>query len=449
MLKIFIYLSLLLVYLQAQISIEQAWRKVEDLNDGLKATQSDIYRARLKRESAQNLSNPSLTLTANYTHFNDSIDLDINHLSQQLNTVLTPLTGQKIPSSIPLLNQDIGLVNLNILYPLYTGGKIRAAKSAYDAQINEAVAMEHLEKDKAFLKLVHYYYGVVMAQALYRTKLATQKALQVHYNHAKKLKSQGQIARAELLEAQVKRDAARIESKKAQHQLQIASTALSLLIKEKNKPKSPLFISKILQPKEQYIQKSTTKNAGIDLLNAKTKSADALIDAEKSAWKPKVIAYGNLNLYKGSSPVEGLTPSWLVGVMLKYDIFSHQDRNKEIEAAKLLRNKVLSLKTQAQEDLRLGIEKTYGEMMLYQEEFSALSSSLALAHENYKLRTLSFKEGLSTSSEVIDAQTYLSGVKTQRYNAAYNYIKQLALLCILSGNAELFFRFEHKSIKVK
>ena len=447
--KIFIYISLLIATLHAQISIEKAWRKVEDLNDGLKAAHSSTQRATLKRESAQGLNYPSLSLTADYTHFNDSIDLDITNISQQLNPIITPLTGQKIPSSIDLLNQDIGLVNLNVLYPLYSGGKIKAAQSAYDAQINEAVAMEHLEKDKAFLKLIHYYYGVVMAKALYRTRLDTQKALQIHYNHAKKLKSQGQIARAELLSAQVKRDAARIETKKAQHQLQIASSALALLIKEKSKPKSSLFIAKVLQPKEQYIQKSTVSNAGIDILDAKTKSANALIDVEKSAWKPHVIAYGNLNLYKGSSPIEDLTPSWLVGVMLKYDIFSNKDREKEIEAAKLLRNKVLSLKTQAQEDLRLAVEKTYGEMMLNQEEYNALSSSLALAHENYKLRTLSFKEGLATSTEVIDAQTFLSGVKTQRYNAAYNYIKQLAMLCILSGNAELFFHFEHKSIKVK
>ncbi len=328
------------------------------------------------------------------------------------------------------------------------GGKVTAAQSVYDAQIIEAVALQHIEKDKSFLKLIHYYYGVVISQALYKTKKETLKALQIHYNHAKKLKTQGQIAKVELLNTQVKRDAAQIEVKKAQHQLQIASKGLALLIKEKSKPKSSLFISKIFHPKEKYIQQSTKENASINLLNAKTKSADALIDIEKSTLYPNVLAYGNLNLYKGDSPIEEITPSWLIGIMLKYDIFSHKNRIKEIEATKLLRKKIQSLEIQAQEDLQLAVEKTYGEMILYLEEFDALSSSLSLAQENYKLRTLSFKEGLATSAEVIDAQKSLSGAKTQRYYAAYNYIKQLATLCILSGNAETFFRLEHQSTKV-
>ncbi len=123
MLKTFFIFSLILYTLHAQISIEQAWRKVEDINDGLKATQNDIERARLKRESADRLDYPSVSLTANYTHFDDSIGLAVTDISTQINSVLTPLTGTKLPSKINFLDQNIGFANLNVLYPLYTGGE--------------------------------------------------------------------------------------------------------------------------------------------------------------------------------------------------------------------------------------------------------------------------------------------------------------------------------------
>ena len=447
--RILLILCTAILSLYAQISIEQAWRKVEDRNDGLKAVQSDIHRAQLKRESSNGMNYPSLSLTASYTHLNEPVGLDISDISSKVNSVLQPLTGHALPNEIDFLDDDIGLVNLHLLYPLYTGGKITAAQSAYDAKISEAVALQHLERDKTFLKLIKYYYGCVMSDALYQTRLDSQKALQLHYMHAKKMKEQGQISRAELLNAQVKLDAARIESKKAQHQLNISRKALSSLIKENNIPHSPLFICRILAPQKHYAKESITRNAGIDILKAKAQAADALINIEKSAWHPDLFAYGNLNLYKGESPLEEMTPGWLVGIMLKFDLFSQKDRAKEIEAAKLLRSKVSSLKAQAQEDLKLAVEKTYGEMMLYQEEFDSLSSSMALAQENYKLRTLAFKEGLSTSSEVIDAQAFLRGAKTKRFHAAYNYVQKLALLCVLSGDAEHFFRFENAGIKVK
>lgn len=74
---------------------------------------------------------------------------------------------------------------------------------------------------------------------------------------------------------------------------------------------------------------------------------------------------------------------------------------------------------------------------------------MALAHENYKLRSLAFKEGLATSVEVVDAQMLLSGAKTQRLNAAYNYVKKLAELSVLSGDNDLFFKFEQSGKGIK
>jgi outer membrane protein TolC len=74
---------------------------------------------------------------------------------------------------------------------------------------------------------------------------------------------------------------------------------------------------------------------------------------------------------------------------------------------------------------------------------------LALARENYKLRSLAFKEGLATSVEVVDAQMLLSGAKTQRLNAAYNYVKSLAALCVLNGERERFFTFENSGKGIK
>jgi outer membrane protein TolC len=183
----------------------------------------------------------------------------------------------------------------------------------------------------------------------------------------------------------------------------------------------------------------------IDVLNAKSTQSAAMVTIEESAWKPEVLGFANVNVHKGDSPFEELAPSWMVGVGVKFDIFSRKDRNKEIEAAKVLQHKVSSLKLQAQEDLRGSVQKTYDEMKLYKNEFDSLSASMALAKENYKLRTLAFKEGLGTSVDVVEAQMFLSASKTQRLNAAYNYVKKLSELSVLSGEREIFFTLEKRS----
>jgi outer membrane protein TolC len=329
------------------------------------------------------------------------------------------------------------------------GGKIDAAQDAYAGKVAEAKAKHRMEKDKAFLQLIKLYYGVVMTKSLHKTRLESEKALRLHYENAKKLKKEGQLSRAELLNAQVKLDIAKIETTKAKHNIDIVTSAFYKLIKSRSNPKSSLFVLKKIGSKYKYTNRSIENYAAIDVLNAKAKQASAMVNVEEAAWQPEVLGFANMNLHKGNSPLEELAPDWMVGVGVKFDIFSRKDRAKEIEAAKVMRSKVASLKAQARDDLRLAVQKTYNEILLYKDEFLSLSSSLALAKENYKLRSLAFKEGLATSVEVADAQMLLSGAKAQRLNAAYNYVKKLAELSVLSGDSNLFFKFEKSGRGIK
>ena len=142
-------------------------------------------------------------------------------------------------------------------------------------------------------------------------------------------------------------------------------------------------------------------------------------------------------------------PTWFAGVMVKIDLLKRSGRSQEIQAAQLLNEKVKHLKEEAVENLALLIEKNYREMLSDREEFNALSSSLALAKENYRLRTVAFKEGLSTSVELVDAQTFLMGVKTKRLNAAYNFVQKVSRLCVLSGERETFFEIWKSSEEIE
>ncbi|SFZ98805.1 Outer membrane efflux protein [hydrothermal vent metagenome] len=444
----FIVFVLFSTTLFAQISIQDAWNNVQNRNDGLKASHADVLHAKLKKESAEGMYMPSVSITGSYTHLDDSIGADISGLSNIVNNLPLPIPIH-LPSKIDFLDQDIVMANLNVLYPLYMGGKIDAAQDAYMGKLAEAKAKQRLSEDKAFLELVKVYYGVIVTKSLLKTRQESQRALQIHYAHARKLKLQGQISKAELLNAQVKLDIAKIETTKAEHKVDIVVSAFKKMIKSNNTPKSSLFVAGKLGSKYRYSDKSINNYASIDLLDAKSKQADAMIDVEKAAWQPEVISYATVNLHKGDSMLEEGLPEWMVGVGFKFDIFSRKDRAKEVEAAKVMRAKVSSLKEQAKSDLKLAVQKTYNEILLYRDEFNSLSSSLALANENYRLRSLAFKEGLSTSVEVVDAQMLLSGAKTKRLNAAYNYVKKLAELSVLTGDKTLFFKFEQSSKRIK
>ncbi len=440
---------LLPLSLFASITIEDAWQSVVDKNDGLKADRSNVKYSELKKSSAKSMYLPSVTLTGTYTHLNDSMNININNISSNINPILSKIGAKTIPNELELSKQDIFLADLHLLWPLYTGGKIDAAQDIYAAQVHEAKAVQEMKKDVEFLKLVRYYYGVVVSKSLLKTRQKAQKALELHYKNAKKLKKEGQIAKIELLDAEVKLDAARIETTKAKHKYEIALSALATLTKLQDKPASQLFVNESMQDEEYYKKETQKSYAGLKVLDAKEAQTKSMIRVKEAAWQPEVAAFGNYNLYKDNSSLMQTIPKWFAGVVVKIDLFQRKDRSEDVQAAKLLSAKVRHLKAQAIEDLRLLVEKTYKEMLADYEEFYALNSSVKLSHENYKLRKIAFKEGLSTSVDLVDAQMFLLGVQTKRLNAAYNFVQKVSQLCVLSGKRELFFEIANRSEEIQ
>ena len=439
-------LVLIALHVSADISISEAWQEMQAKSPALQSLSLEKERAEKLKDATSSMYLPKVTLNGSYTRLDKPVALDTSDISNALASLPIPL---EVPSSIDLSEEDVFLAHLDMLWPLYTGGKIDAAGDIYRSKSDEADAMAMMKTDKAFVKLVKVYYGVVVAKALHVTRQEAQKALELHFEHAQKLKEQGQIAQVELLSVQVKLDEAKIESTKARHKLEIAQSALHIMLHVKDNPASSLFIEAKTDSEAFYAQQTLEYFPGLSLLHAKGEQVDALITIEEASYLPTVFAYGNYMLYKDDSIAMEMVPQWFAGVGVKIDLFSRDGRSEKIDAAKLLKRQLDLKQEQAREDLSLLVEKTYNEMLLYQDEYDALSSSLHLAKENVKLRQIAFREGLSTSLELVDAQLFLMASQTKRLNAAYHYVQSVAQLAVLSGDRMRFFESADVAQEVK
>jgi outer membrane protein TolC len=221
--KIILILIYVSSYLLADISIESAWDTLNSKSEKLSASKDEVSIAQLKKESAKSMYLPSVSMSATYTYLDEPLILDISSLSSAMNLILQKVgSSATVASEIETTNQDIFVASLDVMWPIYTGGKIDAAQDIYKAKASQAQAEYKMQKDKEFLELVKVYYGVVVSKSLYETRVEAESALLHHYENAQKLKEQGQIAKVELLDAKVKLDAAKIQTRNAQHKYEIA-----------------------------------------------------------------------------------------------------------------------------------------------------------------------------------------------------------------------------------
>ena len=443
--KIFIFL-LIFSSINANIAIDEAWNRVQYIDEGIKASTANLDRSYELKDSTLYLYAPEINIDGTYARLEKNLSLD---------TTIPPIT---IPGlgTLPAKNlhselqdRDVFIANLSILWPLYTGGKIDGAREIYSSKIVEAKAKHKMKKDEKFLRLVKIYYGVVMSKELLKTRLEVQNALLHHYENAKKLKDAGQIPKIEVLNAVVKLDSAKIETTKAKHKYEITKLALNKMLDKDEVLTSNLFINLHVDNEEIYKRSMMENYAGLDVIKSKQSQINSLIKIEQSDYMPTIFAFGNYLLYKDHSPLMDMTPRWNAGVGIKLNILSRKGVKHKIAAATILRNSLTHTLNQAKKDLSLLVEKTYKEMLQYKKEYEDLSSSLKLAKENIKLRELAFKEGLATSVEVVDAQMFLAGAKTKRLNAIYNYVKKISQLSVLSGDSSIFFKLEKTSLEIK
>ncbi|WP_162046426.1 TolC family protein [Vibrio taketomensis] len=443
----------------AAISFDEAWQVLQQENNSLAAQRANLNRYQYLQAGTDDLNLPKVTIGANYTHLDSDVTVSGKQLLDSAGNTVPTIPPALGPALAPILSslgsvtstiteQDVFTSSIRAIWPIFTGGRISAAQSAAEGKTDEAKSQLAMETQARYEDLSKFYFSVVLAKEVVQTKKLVEQGLTAHRDNALKLEQQGQIPRVERLQAEAALDKAIVERKKAQKSLEIAQTALSEILNQTEmvEPRSHLFTNSSLPPLDAFVEQTLATYPGLDLLNAKEKQASSLIKAEKGKYYPEVYLYGDYSLHEDDSLASQMKPDWLVGVGVSVPLIDNSGRSENVKAAQSAVNQVKYLRAQAQQDLSVLVKKTYLEAQQAHEEVAGLNSSVALAKENLRLREKAFTQGISTSTDVVDAQLYLASIHTQQAAASFNYLISLAKLLALSGQMNDFNQYQQHAI---
>ena len=440
------------------ILFSDAWTLLQKKNNAIAAQRANVTRYQQLEKADESLHLPSITIGANYTRLDDDVTLSGEQLFESLNStgqaaaggLLTALSDDIAGASSTITEKDMFNSSIRAIWPIFTGGRITAAKDYAEGRTDEAVAQLKMETQARFEDLAKYYFSVVLAKEVLTTRLSVEQGLIEHRDFALKLEQQGQIAKVERLQAEASLAKAVVDRKKSQQDVNIASSALTQILNQTTKvsPQSRLFINRTLPPINAFTEQTLATYPGLDILNAKEKQAESSIKAEKGKYYPEVYLYGDYVLYEDDSLASQTTPDWFVGIGINVPLVETTGRADKLKASHSAVSQVRYLRHQARQDLTVLVEKTYYQAEQAIEEFQGLDASLALAAENLKLRKKAFNQGLSISLDVIDAELYMASIKTQQQVASFNYIIALNKLLALSSQMSTFTNYEITALQL-
>lgn len=439
------------------LSFTEAWNQVQQRNDGIAAGQANLERTELLSEATRGLNYPRVDLISAYTKLDSPIQLnalDFNPLSALRGTPLggelIELGGGDAAFTTELSGDTFARSALTAVWPVYTGGRITAAQQVSDAQRDVAANFLDAKRRIVFEELVQVYFGVVLAKQNYATRVSAENGLKRHLDDAISLEDQGVIARVERFAVEAAHDRASVASNRARQELEIAEITLQQLLQQDTPVATTdeLFTNEKLPSVQQFIVAATENSPSIKTLEAQDTEASALLKAERGRFHPEVFLFADYAVYQDDSLAFDLVPDWQVGIGMNITLLDRISRSKTVSATEKARASIRSLDSEARREVSVATQILHREADIAVAEFDGLVSTLKLAAENLRLRRVAFTQGVSTSTELIDAQLFIAAVRTEMSAAAFRYIDRLAKILALTGETQRFAQFQRQGVPV-
>ena len=439
------------------LSLEEALEMTLSDNPAIRAAEFNRRAAQQERRAAIGLRMPQIGITGSYAYLGKDIEIDLNNTktpvqnlagqilqsgmipSDYIPSISQMLSGAMAASwALPLQDRSLGFVGGDVTVPLWMGGKINAANRA--ARINEQTARSQgiQQRNALVSELVERYYGLALARQVVVVRQQVVDGVRKHLEDAAALEAQGMISRSEKLYVEFKMSEAERDLQNAQSQVETIAAALNSTIGQTDdyQPVTAMFILERIEPLDHFRTLAAERNPLLDQVDQKRRLAYEGVRAQRSSFLPQVVAMGGMSFY--DYQVSKVLPRWAVGVGVNFKLFDGLNREYKYSAAKQTVRRVEALQDKAGNDISVLVEKLYNQMENYRTQMASIEASLAFAEEYLKTKNAAFLEGMSSSTDLIDAELNLAKVKTERIEAAYRYDVSLAQLLEAAGISDDF-----------
>ena len=409
---------------QPALTLEAAIRRAWTQQFGLQAGEAMVDRAKAEAEALRDLNLPTVSLSAGLMRTDQPMMAFGMKLNQARITQMdfNPTTLNK-PDAI------IGVGGgLTLSQPLYTGGRLTAARKAGGAMAEAEAANQSHRRQQVALAVVQAYFGAQVAeQGQVFAEDSLKQAREVE-NFVQARVEQGLMLQAEGMRIRAYRAQAEAGVVEARQRVASARSGLALLT---GMEYAPVTLSTSLKAQSSPAPTGGSGVRGdVQAANFQWQAAQQGAKAAQGSLLPEV----GLNLGLGT-----LHNTWSSGgnwseisLGFKWNIFSGPDRRRVSSAKAMERAASYNLRWQEQVAGREVAEA--GRAMDSAAARIKMAQEAVEASESVRtLRKARHREGLLPLTEVLDAEAGLSGARTLLLNSQYELRVSRAQLSLALG----------------
>lgn len=430
----FLFVAIILLVGNAySMSLSEAVKMAILNSNVLKSSDAAIAAQQYKAKSVYKLNYPSLSTSYGYTRMKTRSSV-----------------GQK-PFVVYMNHHNNFRWDLNLQMPIFTGFKL-----SYTYKLEKiGVDIKRLKKKEATLDIIYNvsksYYGVLFAEKMKNVMQARVRSLKAHLKDAEKFYEAGVIPKNDLLKSKTAELSAVQAMESAENTVLLAKSNLNRLLGRDFGSKLDLVdvadklsrsfkIGKLRGSFDVSTEKKleTYARRHRPVLSEIRHKITKLRYAQKiaaSSYYPQVGIKANYNREGNHFDVsknEDITfypyRNASIGVQANWELFNWGKTSDEIDMYRSQQISVAFIERDISNKIALGVEKAFLNTKLSYNNLKSAKAEVIQAKENFRITNLRYKNGITTSTELLDAEGYLVGAKAHYYEALYDYFINLSLL---------------------
>lgn len=370
--------------------------------------------ARVGEAAARRL--PTLRLQASYTRlsFVPPYVLDVN---------VPPLPPMSFTLS-PTIRNGTSL-QLTLQQPLFTGFALESLARA--ARLSAQAAEKDYARDRNELvyKIQDAYWALVRAGEMRKLLDESVEMIRSHLEDVRRLFEQGLAKNNDVLKVQVQLANTRVGQLEAANGVQLAMMALDSLlglpleteIDPLSRPEAAAAPAGAEDAAEQALRERPEMKAALSQVEA----ARAGLRAARAGHYPQVFLVGN---YYYSNPNERVMPveakfngTWDVSLALSFDLWNNRSVTFQARQARARLEQAKAGREQLRDGIVLEVRKSQYDVQQALQKIDLAEDSVRQAEENYRITHERFTAGLTTNSELLDAEVFLLQAKVGQTEA--------------------------------
>jgi outer membrane protein TolC len=346
--------------------------------------------------------------------------------SQSVNTPIGPFAEE---------DADFAFVSLGITQTIYDFGRTRSRYSRAKATSDATRFNYKSQEQDIFLHTVTSYFLILQLQKILQA--ADEEVVQMtdHLRVAQNLFEQGVVTRNDLLQAQVRLASSKQRRLESVNRLENSWLDFDNQIGEPPEFRRELVeetkigLTDLAKPVSEVIAGRAEIQAQRKLLEA---SELEVIEA-RSGYYPEFFAKLGLDYVQNTKVSEQAIMAATVG--FKINLFDGLATTSRFRQAVQNRARTDERLNQLETDLALEYRTALNDAKVAKERISVTETSIKQGEENLRINRDRYQEQVGTATDVIDAQTLLTQIKNDYYQAIFDY--EVAMARVKRARGEL------------